>query len=185
LKNKQGTLLLAVVLAAAAPAFADSIPGHSRSGNNYVAFSEGLTEQQDLQGNSARCNFLISSIKEEGSKTSSFAPASFSEFSKGERGANLGTYLSAALHSDPTPPKVVDFGGNQGASSDNNNGKGKGKHNGTNGDGDGNGNGSGVGSGAPEPLIPIAEPGSQTLVLSGLAGLGLFFYRRKSLASAV
>jgi hypothetical protein len=183
LKNKQGTLLLAVVLATAAPAFADSIPGHSRSGNNYVAFSEGLTDQQDLQGNSARCNFLLSSIKEEGSKTSSFAPASFSEFAKGEKGANLGTYLNSGLRSEPTPPKVVDFGGNQGASSDNNNGQGKGKHNGT--DGDGNGNGTGVGSGTPEPLIPIAEPGSQTLVLSGLAGLGMLFYRRKSLTSAV
>jgi hypothetical protein len=184
LKNKQGTMLLVVVLAAAAPAFADSIPGHSRSGNNYVAFSEGLTDQRDLQGNSARCNFLISSIKEEGSKTSSFAPASFSEFAKG---ANLGTYLSTGLRSDMPPPKVVDFGGNQGASSDNNNGKGKGKHNGTDGDGggNGNGNGTGVGSGTPEPLIPIAEPGSQTLVLSGLAGLGLLFYRRKSLTSAV
>jgi hypothetical protein len=180
LKNKQGTLLLAVVLAAAAPAFADSIPGHSRSGNNYVAFSEGLTEQQDLKGNSARCNFLVSSIKEEGAKASSFAPASFSEFAKG---ANLGTYLSTGQRSDMPPPKVVDFGGNQGASSDNNNGKGKGKHNGT--DGDGNGNGTGVGSGTPEPLIPIAEPGSQTLVLSGLAGLGMLFYRRKSMTSAV
>jgi hypothetical protein len=183
LKNHHATLLFAVLLSAPAFAVADSIPGHSRSGNNYVAFSEGLTDQQDLQGNSARCNFLISSIKEEGSKTSSFAPASFSEFAKGENRANLGTYLNTGLHSDPTPPKVVDFGGHQGASSENNNGKGKGKHNGTNGDGDGNG--AGVGSGTPEPLIPVAEPGSQALVLSGLAGLGLFFYRRRSLANAV
>jgi hypothetical protein len=181
LKNHQATLLLAVILAAPAFAAADSISGHSRSGNNYVSFSEGLTDQQDLQGNSARCNFLVSSIKQEGSKTSSFVPASFSEFAKGEKGANPGTYLSTGPRSDIPAPKVVDFGGNQGASSDNNNGKGKGKHNGT----DGDGNGTGVGSGTPEPLIPIAEPSSQTLVLFGLAGLGMFSYRRRTLTNAI
>lgn len=183
MNNKQGSLLLAVVLATAAPAFADSIPGHSRNGNNYVAFSEGLTDQQDLQGSSARCNFLLSSIKEDKSKTSSITPMSLSEFAKGEKGSNLGALPGNGFDSDSHHPKVVDFGGDQGASSDNKNGKGKGKHNGS--DGDGNGNGTGSGSGAPEPLIPIAEPGSQTLVLFGLAGLGMFCYRRKSLTSAV
>jgi hypothetical protein len=181
LKNQQATLLLAVILAAPAFAVADSIPGHSRNGNNFVSFSEGLTDQQDSQGNSARCNFLVSSIKEEGSKTSSFAPASFSEFVKGEKGANFGVYLSTGMDSDIRPPKVVDYGGNQGASSDKNDGKDKGKHNGT----DGDGNGTGVGSGTPEPSIPVAEPASQSLLLVGLAGLGMVFFRRRTLTNAI
>jgi hypothetical protein len=181
LKNKPGTLLLAVVLATAVPAFADSIPGHSRSGSNFVSFSEGLTDQQDSQASSARCNFLVSSVKEEGSKTSSFSPASFSEFAKGEKGANFGVYLSTGMGSDIRPPTVTDFGGNEGASSDKNDGKDKGKHNGT----DGDGNGTGVGSGVPDPSIPIAEPGSQTLLLVGLAGLGMVFSRRRTLTNAI
>jgi hypothetical protein len=183
LKNHQATLLFAVILAAPAFASADNISAHSRSGNSLVSFSEGLTDQQDLKGNSARCNFLVSSIKEEGSKSSSFAPASFSEFAKGEKGANLGAYLSTGMDSDVRPPRLVDFGGNQGASSEINNGKSKGKHNGT--DGDGNDNGTGAGSGAPEPLIPVPEPASQTLVLFGMAGVGLFLYRRKLLLNAI
>ncbi|HTB93420.1 MAG TPA: PEP-CTERM sorting domain-containing protein [Candidatus Sulfotelmatobacter sp.] len=185
MKNHQATLLFAVILVAPAFASADNISAHSRSGNSLVSFSEGLADQQDLKGNSARCNFLVSSIKEEGSKSSSFAPASFSEFAKGEKGANLGAYLSTGMDSDVRPPRLVDFGGNQGASSETNNGKGKGKPKGAGGDGDGNGNGTGVGSGAPEPLMPVPEPASQTLVLFGMAGLGLFLYRRKLLLNAI
>ena len=183
MKNHQATLLFAVILVAPAFASADNISGHSRSGNSLVSFSEGLADQQDLKGNSARCNFLVSSIKEVGAKSSAFAPASFSEFAKGEKGANLGAYLSTGMDSDVRPPRLVDFGGNQGASSESNNGKGKGKHNGT--DGDGNDNGTGAGSGAPEPLIPVPEPASQTLVLFGMAGVGLFLYRRKLLLNAI
>jgi hypothetical protein len=171
LKPKQAPLLLAVILAAPAFAFADNIPGHSKSGNNYVAFSEGLTDQQDSQGNSARCNFLLSSIKENGSETSSFA--------KDEKGANLGTYLSTGVDSNAHPVTLVDFGANQGASSDKDKGKGK------RGGGAGNENGTTSGSGAPSPLIAVAEPGSQTLLLFGLAGLGVLFYRRKTLTSAI
>ena len=171
MKPKQAPLLLAVILAAPAFAFADNIPGHSKSGNNYVAFSEGLTDQQDSQGNSARCNFLLSSIKENGSETSSFA--------KDEKGANLGTYLSTGVDSNAHPVTLVDFGANQGASSDKDKGKGK------RGGGAGNENGTTSGSGAPSPLIAVAEPGSQTLLLFGLAGLGVLFYRRKTLTSAI
>jgi len=181
LKNHQATLLFAVILAAPAFASADNISAHSRSGNSFVSFSEGLADQQDLKGSSARCNFLVSSIKEEGSKVTSFAPASFSEFAKGEKGANLGAYLSTGMGSDTHSIKLVDFGDNQGVSSDNNNGKGK--RNGT--DGDGNGNGTRVGSGAPSPLFAVAEPGSQSVLLLGLAAVGMFFYRRKSLKNAI
>jgi hypothetical protein len=175
LTNKQAPLLLTLILAAPAFAFADNIPGHSKSGNNYVAFSEGLTDQQDSQGNSARCNFLLSSIKENGSETSSFA--------KDEKGANLGTYLSTGVDSSAHPVTLVDFGANQGASSDKDKGKGKGK--GKQGGGAGNENGTASASGAPSPLIAVVEPGSQTLLLFGLAGLGVLFYRPKTLTIAI
>jgi hypothetical protein len=172
LKNKQAPWLLAVILAAPTFAFADNIPGHSKTGNNYVTFSEGLLDQQDSQGNSARCNFLLSSIKENGSETSTFA--------KGEKGTSLGTYLSTGVDSNSHPVKLLDFGANQGASSDKDKGKGWGKPRG----GDGDDNGSGGSSSAPSPLIAVAEPGSQSVLLFGLAAVGMLFYRRKALANA-
>jgi hypothetical protein len=162
LKNQQATLLLALILAAPVFALADHIPGHSRTGNNYVSFSEGFADQQDSQDNSARCNFLLSSIKENESGTISFA--------KGEKATNLGSYLSAGMGSNTQPVKLIDFGASQGASSDNDKGKGPVKHHG----GDGDGNGSVGASGAPSPLI-VAEPGSQSLLLFGLAAVAMFF----------
>jgi hypothetical protein len=173
LKNKQAPLLLTLILAVPAFAFADNIPGHSKTGSNYVSFSEGLTDQQDSQSNSARCNLLLSAIKENGSATISFAGD--------EKAANLGAFLSTGVGSNAHPITLVDFGADQGASSDNDKGKGKGKQGG----GSGNGNGSPSGNGAPSPLIAVAEPGSQSLLLFGLAGVGVLFYRRKILTIAM
>ena len=164
---KHGTLFLAFVLAAAAPAFADSVPGHSKDTNKYVTFSEDFLGQQDSQGNSAKCNFLSGSPNEAGSQKGSFSAAPFSGFSRGESA----TYTL----------KLVDFGSSHGSSADKDNGKGKGKHDGKDKDGDG----SGAGGGTPSPLIAIPEPGSQSLLLFGLAGLGMFVYRRKSLTNAI
>jgi PEP-CTERM motif len=173
LKTRQAPLLLAVILAAPAFAFADNIPGHSRTGNNYVSFSEGLMDQQDSQGSSARCNFLLSSIKENGSKSISFG--------KDAKDANLGTYLSTGMGSNAHPVQLVDFGADQGASSDKDKGKDPVKHHG----GDGDGNGSGVGSAAPSSVIGVAEPGSESLLLFGLAAVGMLFYRRRTLMEAI
>jgi PEP-CTERM motif len=173
LKNKRAPLLLAVILAAPAFAFADNIPGHSKTGNNFVSFSEGLTDQQDSQGNSARCNFLLSSIKQNGSNTGSFT--------MGGKDANLGTHLSTGMASNTNPIKLFDLGANQGASSDKNKRKGPDKHDGDNSGGDG----SGVGGGLPSPVIAVPEPGSQLLLLFGLTGAGILFYRRKASTNAV
>jgi hypothetical protein len=185
LKTKRAPLLLAVILAAPAFAFADNIPGHSRTGNSYVTFSEGFTEQQDLQGSSARCNFLFSSVKENGSGTGSVSGAFLTGFAKGDNDSNPGTLLNTEKESDSHPVMLVGFGGDGSKSSSfgRDKGKGRGKSNG--GDGDGNGNASGTGSGTPPPLTSVAEPGSQTLLLFGLAGLGMLFYRRKTLANAI
>jgi hypothetical protein len=179
--NQKATLLLAVILAAPAFALADNIPGHSKSGINYVSFSEGLTELQGLDGNSARCNFLLSSIKVNGAEANYIARASFSQFAKGDNGSNSGTPLNTALASDSHPVKLADFGGNQGASS---NDKDKGKGQGTDNGGDGKGNESGSGGDDP-PSVNIAEPGSQTLLLFGLAGLGMLVYLRRTLTFSV
>ena len=181
MKNRQATLLLAVILAAPAFALADNIPGHSRSGNTYVAFSQGFTEQHGPQSGSARCNFILSSMKLNGVGTNSFARASFSEFAKGDKDANFGAPLNAGVESDSDHIKLADFGGNQDASSDKDHGKGVGNHN----DGDGDKNEKGSGNGTPPLEISVAEPGSQTLLLFGLAAVGMLFYRRKTLTNSI
>jgi hypothetical protein len=181
LQNKQGTLLLAVILAAPAFAFADNIPAHSKGGSKYVSLSEGFTGQQELQDSSARCSFLFSSPKENGVQTPSISGATFSDIAKGDGGANLGALAGAGTGSDSRPGTGGDFGGNGGTSSGGDQGKGRGKHNGGNGDGAG----SGVGSGDPAPVASVAEPGSRTLLLFGLAGFGMIFYRRRMLMIAI
>jgi hypothetical protein len=183
LKNQQATLLLAVILAAPAFALADNIPGHSRSRNTYVAFSEGFSEQQGPQSGSARCNFLLSSMKRNGVETNFFARASFSEFAKSDKDANSGAPPNTGVDLDSDHIKLGDFGGNQGASSDPDKDHGKASGNDNGGDGDNDGKGSG--NGTPHPEISVAEPGSQTLLLFGLAGLGMLFYRRKTLTNAI
>jgi hypothetical protein len=177
LKNKQGILLLAVVLSATAPAFADNIPGHSKSKNDYVTFSEEFTGQQNSQGNSARCNCLSAVTKENALEASSIADASFN--GKGERDSERGISLSAGMISDGHSGKLVDFGANQGASPDKDRGHGK------QGEGDGDGNGTGSSGGGPSPLISVAEPGSQVLLLFGPAGLGMLSCRRETLTNAI
>jgi hypothetical protein len=171
-KNTQGILLFAVMFAVVAPAFADNVPGHSKGGSNYVTFSEGFAAEQNSHGNSAQCNFLWGPMKESGLSASSVAGAVSAGFWKGENDSVSGGGNSL---------KLVDFTGNQGASSDKDKGKGHGKHHGE----DGEGNGSGVGISVPSPVISVAEPASQSLVLFGLAGLGMIFYRRKSLTNAI
>ena len=180
MKKQQGAFLLAVLLAAPAFAFADNISGHSKGGNKYVTLSEGFTGQQDLQESSARCNFLFSSPKETGVQTTSIAGASLSEIAKGDKGLNPGS-LGSGMGSGNQPATLLTSGANEGASSGNGKGKGHGKQNG----GAGGGNGTVSGSGGSASTVFIAEPASQTLLLFGLAGLGMLSYRRKTLTNSI
>jgi hypothetical protein len=166
MKYKNTAWFLAFTLVAAAPLFADTIPGHSRGGSKFVTFSEGFTSQQNGQGASAECNFLLGAPKENKLSTSSIAGSS-----------------STGMAASGASVKFVDFSGNNGASSDKDKGKGKGK--GKQGGGSGNGNGTTPGSGAPSPLVAVAEPGSQALLLFGLAGLGMLVFRRKTFTNAI
>jgi hypothetical protein len=166
MKYKNAACFFALTLAAAAPLIADTVPGHSKGGSKYVTFSEGFTSQQNGQGASAECNFLLGAPRESGLSTSSIAGSS-----------------SAGLPATEASIKLVDFSGNNGASSDKDKGKGKGK--GKQGGGSGNGNGTTPGNGAPSPLIAVAEPGSQALLLFGLAGLGMLVFRRKTFTNAI
>jgi hypothetical protein len=179
LKNKQAALLLAVILAVPAFAFADHIPGHSTGANKYVTFSEGFTSQQNSKGSSAECNFLLGAPRENALSTSSIAGSFATAIVKGEKGSELGS--DGALNGNSL--NLVDFSGNNGVSPDSDKGKdkGKGKQNG----GSGGGNGTAAGIGGSAPLVSVPEPSSQTLLLVGLAGLGMGFFWRRTVAIAI
>ena len=186
MKNQQFTVLLAAILAAPVCAFADNIPGHSRTGNNFVSFSEGLGDQQDSHGSSARCNFLFSSVstKASASSISSFGGASANGFAKGEMDSNLGA-LNAGMEADNDPEKGIDLGPNQNASPGKDKGKAHGKNNGEDPGGNLGGTLGGTANGNPSPLASVAEPASQTLLFLGLAGLGVVFLRRRPLTNVI
>jgi hypothetical protein len=77
--------------------------------------------------------------------------------------------LNTGVLPDSDHTKLVDVGGDQGASSD----KDKVGGNQSGGDGD-----------SPS-ATSVSEPGSQALLLFGLAGLGMLVYRRKMFTNAV
>lgn len=171
MQYKNAASFLAITLAAAVPLFADSFPGHSRGGSKYVTFSEGFTSQQNSQGGAAECNFLIGAPKENGLSASSLV--------MGEKGSGLGSGGASTGNS----VHLVDFSGNNGTSADKDKGKGKGK--GKQNGGSGGGNGTAAGNGGSAPLVSVPEPSSQTLLLFGLAGLGMLVFRRKAFTSAI
>lgn len=175
MKYKNAASLLALTLAAAIPLFADGIKG----GGKYVTFSEGFTSQQSGQASSAECNFLLGATKENGLSTSSIVGSSTSAMAMGEKGATLGSSAAPSGNSI----NMVNFNGNNGASSDKDKGKGKGK--GKQGGGSGNGNGTTSGNGAPSSVTVVTEPGSQSLLLFGLAGLAMLVFMRKTFTNAV
>lgn len=179
MKYKTATLFLALSFTAAVPAFADGVSNHSRSGGNFVTFSEGFTSSENLRGASAECNFLSGVSREKGLSASTMAGSFFSETAKGEK-----SWMSVG-GAGPSEDiaNLVDFTGNSGVSADKDNGKGKGK--GKQVGESGNGNGTTSGSGDPSPTIAAMEPGSQSLVLWGLAGLGILAFRRKHFTNAI
>jgi hypothetical protein len=166
MKYKNVASFLAFTLAAAAPVFADTFPGHAKGGSKYVTFSEGFTSQQNSQSGAAECNFLLGAPKENGLSISTIAGSS-----------------SSGLAASGDSVRIIDFKGNQGTSSDKD--KGKGKDKGKQGGGAGGGNGTRGGNGGSGSVVYVSEPGSQLLLLIGLAGFGLVFYRRKILTTAV
>lgn len=180
MKYKNATSFLALTLAAAVPVFADGISSHSGGGSKFVTFSEGFTSSQNLQGASAECNFLLGASREKGRlSASTIAGASSGEAATGEKSS----IFAGGAASSENFVSLVNFARNNGVSSDKDKGEGKGK--GKQGGGSGNGKGTTSGSGAPSPLIAVAEPGSQSLLLFGLAGLGMLVSRRKTFANAI
>jgi hypothetical protein len=97
--------------------------------------------------------------------------------------SSLGTLSNVGSATGARTANLIDFrdNGSKSSSFGRDKAKGRGNH-----PGDGDGTTTGTGSGDPAPTTAsVAEPGSQTLLLVGLAGLGMIFFRRYTLRNAI
>jgi hypothetical protein len=169
LSYKHPSFLLAVLIIAAAPVFADKIPVDPKSDSKGSASAQKQAELKGLHDLYATGDCDLGGIKQNEVRPASMSNAGASSFSQGDKS---GGFVNSEANSGNPPLKVIDLGSNQ----DNGSDKGKSHGNGNGHDQDGN-------SGAPA-VIAVSEPGSQLLLLAGLAGLGIFFLRRNSFQNA-
>ena len=172
MKFKHLSFLLAVLVIAAAPIFADKIPGDSNSESKGSVSAQKQAEMKGLHDLYATGNCDLGGAKLNEVRPASMSNAGASSFSQGDKSGGLGGFVDSEANSGKPPLKVVDFGSN---ASDNDKGKSLGK---------GNGPDPG-GNGLARAEIAVSEPGSQLLLLAGLAGLGILFLRRNSYQNAI
>jgi hypothetical protein len=173
LKYKQASFLLAVLLISTAPIFADKIPADSKSEREGGVSARALAEKQGLHDLYAAGDCGLSGVKEHAVVSTASSESRISHFVQSDKTSGLGV-VNFEGNSAKSLVKLVDFGADHG-NSDKNKGKSHGKGNEDNHDGDGT-----------SPLvIAVSEPGSQLLLLIGLAGLGIFFLRRNSFPNAI
>lgn len=175
MKFKRPSFLLAALVIAAAPIFADKIPGDSKSESKSSVSAQKQAEMKGLHDLYATGDCDLGGTKLNEVRPASMSNAGASSFSQGDKSGGLGGFVDSEANSGKPPLKVIDFGSNQNNASDKDKGKSHGKGNGH--DPDGNG--------AAPAVTAVSEPGSQLLLLTGLAGLGFLLLRRNSYQNAI
>lgn len=177
MEHRHGSFLLAVVLSTAAPAFADRIPADFRDGDRGSVSMQGFPHKRALQDASVARNFGLSTFKEDEFRIE-FSPAvRMSDFRKDGKISDVGALLNSGPGSDNRQMSLFDLGSKHGDSFGRDNEQGRWKHNENERDWD-DGDG-------PRCVVATPEPGSQTLLLFGLAGLGMIMFRRNALKNAI
>jgi len=175
LKYKHATFLLPFLLISSAPIFADKIPGDSK-----VDGKGGVSAQKQAEIKGLHDLYATGDCNLNGTKQNELRPASMSDtrvgsLTQGDKSMGLVGSTNSEANSGNPPVKVIDLGSNGDNSSDKDKGRSHGKGGGHDQDGDGT---------APL-VIAVSEPGSQLLLLAGLAGLGIFFLRRNATQNAI
>ena len=175
MKQIRGSFFLAVILSTAAPGFADQIAVDRTDGDRGSVSTQARFHEEALQDVSALRHFGLSALKE-GEFQIEFDPdIRMSDFSKDGRIAILTSQVSSGPSTGDRQVMLFDVDSRYGDSFGRNEEEGHRKYNGR-GEDDGDGRVS---------LVAIPEPGSRTLLLFGLTGLGMMAYRRNSLKNAI
>jgi PEP-CTERM motif len=174
LKHAHAVLTLAAVLSAAAPAFADRLSVEHTSRDLNFSFEEGTIDKWELSGEPAWQSFRKNSLEK--SKMGGSAEPGFriNDVSRDERISEFAALLTSGITPENGPLKLFEFDPNNNFLSEHV-WKARGVRR----------NGDSFGVNGSKFLVPVPEPGSQTLLLFGFVGLGLLFFRRNNLNDAI
>jgi len=172
LKHIRGMLFLVFVLCATVPILADDIhPDFTEGGRANSGVD--LSYSNHLQNDSASHNFGVSTFSDREFRIESNPSALISDFIKDDDRSDFAAGQRSTLGTNRHLLSLSYLGSNLGSSL----GRDGGEY-------------WGGGDGAPPvvlnpvSVLPTPEPGSLTLFLIGLAGLGIIVYRRQPLKSA-
>jgi len=132
---------------------------------------QGSPDKNALKDASASRTFGLSAFKEDASRIKLNPAVRMSDFSKDGKISDLAALLNSAPGLNNHRASWFDLGSKHGVSFGRDDEKARGKHNGRDRD-DGDG---------PLSVVAIPEPGSLTLLLFGLAVLGMIVFRRNAL----
>jgi hypothetical protein len=171
LKHMRGMLFLAVVLSTTVPILADDIHP-SFTGGDRAASVVDLSHSNRLQNDSASQNLGVSAFSDNEFRIESNSNVLITDFIKDDDRSDFAAGQNSTLGSNTQKMSLSHLGANLGGSLGR----------------DGRESWGG-GDGAPSvvlnpvSVLPTPEPGSLTLFLIGLAGLGTILYRRQPLKS--
>jgi hypothetical protein len=175
LRYRHGLLFLALALSTAVPAFADKVQVDFRDGDKGSVYTQSLPNAKELNGASVYRNSGLSTSRGEEFRSEFNGVVLLGEFSNESKISDLDTLLNSGLGANGYQVSLFDLRFNHGEFWERDGGKDWDNHNRWDRDG----------TGGTLSVVSTPEPGSLTLLLFGLAGLGMIVYRRDALKDAV
>lgn len=175
MKHARGSFFLAVILSTAAAGFADQIPADRRDGDKGSVATQRLFHDGALQDVSALRDFDLSALKKDEFQIEFDPYVRTGDLRRDEGMEIVATQVSYGLGLSNRHVRLYDVDSGNGDPFERNEEK---AHLKLHGRGRDHGHGH-------VSLVAVPEPPSLTLLLFGLTGLGMLFYRRKWLRKAI